>query len=134
MGSISWTALYLGSLALTQVLIHVVFLFSLLRIDPPSYLFFQFLGLAIMIPATLGLGISFRMARKDSLRDCMSYTLPGGLLGAGLGLLIYSFFPGIPTRIDLAFLIWVLIFIVSFGLFFLSRQMYRRHHQNRKAT
>ncbi len=130
----SWTALYLGSLILAQILIHVAFFFSLVRENAPSYLFFQVMGLYVMIPATLGLGLGFQRARKDSLRDCMSFTLPAGLLGGALGFLAYCLFPGFPADLDLAFAIWVMVFILSFALFLLSRQLFRRHqHMSRRV-
>ncbi|HBS03955.1 MAG TPA: hypothetical protein DEA96_03245 [Leptospiraceae bacterium] len=112
---------------LSQLLIHTAFLFSLLRAEAPAYLFFQILGMYVMVPATLGLGWGFKMTRKDSLRDCMSFTLPAGLLGGALGFLLYLLFPGVPGSMDLSFLIWVLVFMVSFALFLLSRQLFRRH-------
>lgn len=83
------------------------------------------MGLYVAIPALLGLGLGFRRARKDSLRDVMSHTLPAGLLGGIPGFFLYSLFPGWPPDLDLAFTIWVLVFLASFALFLLSRQMYR---------
>lgn len=121
----SWTALYIAGLILTEALVMACYLFSLARPDAPGYWFFQLLGLYVAIPAILGLGLGFRKARKDSLRDVMSHTLPAGLLAGIPGFLLYSLFPGFPRNLDLAFTIWALVFLGSFCLFLLSRQLYR---------
>ena len=123
----SWTALYIAGLLLAEILIHASLLLSLLRSESPPYWTFHILGLFIAVPALFGLGYGFRMARKDSIRDAMAHTLPAGLLGGALGFAVFYFFPGFPEGLDLAFVIWVLVFIVSFALFLLTRQLYRRH-------
>lgn len=128
-----WTALYIGGLALCQILVHGAYLFSLLRQEAPDYAFFQLMGIYVTLPSLLGLGLGFRLARKDSLRDCMAYTLPGGLAGAALGFFAFFLFPGLPSGLDLAFLIWVLVFLCSFALFLLSRQLYSSYkHRSAK--